>query len=52
MLGALLLVLPAICLPSMVMVSNVMGRRATAALAGGVSLTGLFGAGLLLALGG
>ncbi len=50
--GALLIVLPAICLPSMVMVSNVMGRRATAALAGGVSLTGLFGAGLLLALGG
>jgi hypothetical protein len=35
----------------MVMVSNVMGRRATAALAG-VSLTGLSGTGLLPALGG
>jgi uncharacterized membrane protein YraQ (UPF0718 family) len=50
--GALLIVLPAICLPSMVMVAGALGWRATTAMAAGVCLTGLFAGGLLVLLGG
>ena len=40
-IGALLIVLPAICLPSMVMVGKALSWRVTAAMAGAVCLTGL-----------
>jgi uncharacterized membrane protein YraQ (UPF0718 family) len=50
--GALLIVLPAICLPSMVMVGKVLSWRVTAAMAGAVCLTGLLGRASLTVLGG
>jgi hypothetical protein len=51
-IGALLIVLPAICLPSMVMVAASLGWRATSAMAAAVCGTGLFAALLLALLGG
>jgi uncharacterized protein len=50
--GALLIVLPAICFPSMVMVAGALGWRATTAMATGVCATGLLSAALLTVLGG
>lgn len=52
LIGALLIVLPAICLPSIVMVGRTLGWRVTAAMAGGVAATGLVAATMLGALGG
>ena len=49
-LGALLLVLPAVSLPSAVMVGRALGWRATAATAGATVLAGLLAGGLLAAL--
>jgi uncharacterized membrane protein YraQ (UPF0718 family) len=51
-IGALLIVLPAICLPSMVMVARALGWRVTVTMAAGVSATGLVSAALFSALGG
>jgi uncharacterized protein len=51
-IGALLIVLPAICLPSMVMVAGALSWRVTIAMAAGVAATGLLAAGLMYALGG
>jgi hypothetical protein len=50
-LGALLLVLPAVSLPSAVMVGRALGWRVTAATAGATVLAGLLAGGLLTALG-
>ena len=50
MLGALLLVLPAVSLPSAVMVGRALGWRATAGAAGATVLAGLLAGGLLTAL--
>ncbi|SDU81452.1 hypothetical protein SAMN04488544_0397 [Microlunatus sagamiharensis] len=50
MLGALLLVLPAVSLPSAVMVGRALGWRATAATAGATVVAGLLAGGLLTAL--
>jgi uncharacterized protein len=52
LIGALLIVLAAICLPSIVMVGRTLGWRVTAAMAGGVAATGLVAAAMLAALGG
>ena len=52
LIGALLIVLPAICLPSMVMVGRTLGWKVTAGMAGGVAGAGLLGATLLAILGG
>ncbi|WP_205696842.1 permease [Conexibacter sp. SYSU D00693] len=49
-LGALLITLPALSLPSMVMVARPLGTRATAAMGGAVALAGLASAGMLAAL--
>jgi uncharacterized membrane protein YraQ (UPF0718 family) len=49
-IGALLIVLPAVCVPSMVMVGKVLSWRVTAAMAGAVCLTGLLGAASLTVL--
>lgn len=49
-LGALLITLPAISLPSMVMVGRSLSWRVTVAMAAGVAVTGLAGAALLAAL--
>ena len=49
-LGALLITLPAISLPSMAMVGRTLGWRTIAVTAGGVAIFGLVGAGFLAAL--
>jgi hypothetical protein len=49
-LGALLITLPAISLPSMAMVGRTLGWRTIAVTAGGVAIFGLVGAGFLTAL--
>jgi uncharacterized protein len=51
-LGALLLTLPAISLPSMVMVGRAMTWRVTLATTAAVAATGVAAGGLLWALGG
>jgi uncharacterized protein len=50
LIGALLIVLPASCLPSMI--GRTLGWRVTAAMAGGVAATGLVAAAMLAAIGG
>jgi hypothetical protein len=49
-IGTLIIVLPAISVPSMVMVAGAMGSRVTTALAAGVCVTGLLGGVLLTVL--
>ena len=50
LLGALLVVLPAVSLPSAVMVGRALGWKATAATAGATVVAGLLAGGLLTAL--
>ena len=50
LLGALLIALPAVSLPSAVMVGRALGWRATAATAGATVVAGLLAGGLLTAL--